>query len=257
MKNSRFFIFIIFIFNLPNSFGNGVTLSQSYSPRGWSWEDFRFGGGVGYAFYLTNQMDYQITTNYGEFNELIPSYFGSINKALNSRWEMGLEYRNGHLLTLKSQNTQGSTCDFEDIQFNIDYSLNDNAGLTNGRFTVNGQIGLGAISFRSKYFTVNSKTESIDRIFSSVGYSGEIKTSKDQADKQIAVIGNFGLVLGMRLTKNISLYWQNTVNISTSNKMSGNLHKRSWIPPDGYYYSGIGLYINITQQKGRIGCPKF
>ena len=68
-------------------------------------EDFRFGGGVGYGFYVTNQMDYVITTNFGEFKELIPSYFGSIYKSLNRNFEVGLQFRNGHLLTLKSENT--------------------------------------------------------------------------------------------------------------------------------------------------------
>jgi hypothetical protein len=258
MKNIRIaLLFFLLLAFCPFGYAFSPKKELAFKSKFWDIEDFRFGGGVAYSLYLTNQMDYQITTNYGEFKELIPCYFGSINKVISDRWEMGLEYRNGHLLTLKSQNTQGSTCDYQDLQFNIDYSFNGNAGLTNGRFTVNGQIGLGAINFRSKYFTVNTKTKSIDKIFSSVGYSGEIKTSKDQAEKQNAIIGNFGLVLGMRVTNNINLFWQNTVNISTSNKMSGNLHKRSWIPPDGYFFTGIGLYINITQRKGRLGCPKF
>lgn len=220
-------------------------------------EDFRFGGGVGYGFYVTNQMDYVITTNFGEFKELIPSYFGSIYKSLNRNFEVGLQFRNGHLLTLKSENTQGSSCDFNEAQFMVNYSLNHNVDLEQQPFTYNAHIGLGLTQFRSKYFTVNVAKEEIDEILASVGYNGEIVSSKDQLEKQITVIGNFGLSIGWRLNRTFSLYFENSVNISTSNKMSGNLFKRSWIPPDSYYYTALGLYIKINPNRGQIGCPKF
>jgi hypothetical protein len=220
-------------------------------------EDFRFGGGVGYGFYVTNQMDYVITTNFGEFKELIPSYFGSIYKSLNRNFEVGLQFRNGHLLTLKSENTQGSTCDFNEAQFMVNYSFNHNVNLEQQPFTYNAHIGLGLTQFRSKYFTVNVAKEEIEDVLASVGYNGEIVSSKDQLEKQITVIGNFGLSIGWRLNRTFSLYFENSVNISTSNKMSGNLFKRSWIPPDSYYYTALGLYIKIKPNRGQIGCPKF
>jgi hypothetical protein len=176
---------------------------------------------------------------------------------LNDDFEVGFQFKTGHLLTLKSENTQGSTCDFNEGQFNVNYSFNQNVGLTRDRYTVNAQIGIGATQFRSKYFTVNTAVESIDQVFSTVGYEGTLISSNDQANKQVAIIGNFGLVLGYRLSERLCVYWENSVNISTSNKMSGNLYKRSWIPPDGYFFSGIGIYFKISPQKGRLGCPKF
>ncbi|MDZ4666582.1 MAG: hypothetical protein SGJ00_01745 [bacterium] len=252
-------LLVFFLFELQNAIAIefNKTLPSRRSRKPLLIEDFRFGGGVGYGLYITNQMDYQITTNFGEFKELIPSYFGAVYKAINQDFEMGLHYRNGHLLTLKSENTQGSTCDFDEAQFLVSYSLNHNAGLKKQPFTFNAQLGLGFTQFRSKYFTLDVPTKSIDKIFSSVGYNGEIITSKDQKEKQLAVIGNFGLLIGWRLNRTFSLYFENTINISTSNKMSGNLHKKSWIPPDSYYYTAIGLYITISPKRGQMGCPKF
>ncbi len=234
---------------------NGLAIARYRKPM--QIDDFRFGGGVGYGLYVTNQMDYEITTNFGDFKELIPSYFGSIYKVVNKDFEVGLHYRNGHLLTLKSENTQGSTCDFNEGQVLLSYSLNRNADLQKQALTYNVQIGLGLTQFRSKYFTVNVAQEKIDKIYASVGYNGEIVSSKDQKEKQLAVIGNLGFHIGLRINRTFSLYFENTVNISTSNKMSGNLHKKSWIPPDSYFYSALGLYIRITPKRGQIGCPKF
>ncbi len=244
--------FSVFSNELKYAFGEKLTATKQ-----WYLEDFRFGGGVGYGLYLSNQMDYAITRNYGDFKEIIPSYFGGIYKVVNDDFEIGIQFKSGHLLTLKSENTQGSTCDFNEGQFMVNYSFNHNVGLTREKFTVNAQIGIGATQFRSKYFTVNTVEQNIDDIYSTVGYGGSLTSSKGQANKQVAVIGNFGLVLGCSLSKVVSIYWENTINISTSNKMAGNLYKRSWIPPDGYFFSGIGVYFNISKQKGKLGCPKF
>lgn len=255
----RKFIYITFysIFVAISLDVSAVSLPAARGGKGWYLEDFRFGGGVGNAFYLSNQMDYAITRNYGAFDEIRPTYFGAIYKAINDDFEMGLHYRHGSMQTLKSENTQGSQCDFDEAQFNVAYSFNHNIRLTQSRFTVNGTIGLGGIYFKSMYFTVDQDAKEIDEIIASVGYDGAMLSRKDQAKKQAAVIGNFGISLGFRLLKNVSIYWENNVNISTSNKMSGNLHKKSWIPPDGYFFSGIGLFINITPSRGRLGCPKF
>jgi hypothetical protein len=248
---------VVFIFLIHSLNVVAISLPAARGGKGWYLEDFRFGGGVGNAFYLSNQMDYAITRNYGAFDEVRPTYFGAIYKAINDDFEMGFHYRHGSMQTLKSENTQGSQCDFDEAQFNVAYSFNHNIRLTESRFTVNGTIGLGGTYFKSMYFTVDQDAKEIDEIYASVGYGGSTLSRKDQAKKQAAVIGNFGVSLGFRLFKNMTLYWENNVNISTSNKMSGNLHKRSWIPPDGYFFTGIGLFINITPSRGRLSCPKF
>ncbi len=260
MMNRKLLIVTIILLQTLSVFSielnNTFALKYPSSKKG-ALEDFRFGGGIGTCLYLTNQMDYSLTMNYGDFREIIPAYFGGVYKVLNDDFEVGFQFKTGHLLTLKSENTQGSTCDFNEGQFNVNYSFNQNVGLTRDRYTVNAQIGIGATQFRSKYFSVNTAVESIDQVFSTVGYEGTLISSNDQANKQVAIIGNFGLVLGYRLSERLCVYWENSVNISTSNKMSGNLYKRSWIPPDGYFFSGIGIYFKISPQKGRLGCPKF
>jgi len=241
----------------PNEIGLLKPAELARVKKPWIIEDFRFGGGVGYGLYITNQMDYEITTNYGDFKELIPTYFGAVYKKVNQSIEMGVQARFGSLLTLKSDNSQGTSCDFNEAQFSFIYSFNHNVSMDKKPFTFNGIFSLGAINFRSKYFTVNPRTEREDRIIASVGYEGEIKTGRIQAERQTAMIGNVGVALGYKLTENFSLYWENTVNVSSSNKMTGNLFKRSLIPPDNYFYSSIGLFIRFGSRRGQLGCPKF
>jgi hypothetical protein len=76
-------------------------------------------------------------------------------------------------------------------------------------------------------------------------------------NKKFAAIVNLGLNLGVRVTRNISLYWENSIQVSTSNKLSGNLAKQSLIPPDGYFYTGINLFYKFGMAGGRLTCPKF
>lgn len=221
-------------------------------------ESWKIGGGVGYSFYLSNQMDYAITKKFGEFTELIPCYQAGVAKTLNNTWEVYAVFRNGHMFTLKSENTQGLSCDYNEFQINADYSLNHNALFQKSRYTLNAQMGLGATYFRSQYMKMNAKTQTVSQIFSTVGYNGTIISIKDQPEKQLAIIGNLGIVAGFSLNRYMSIYWENLINISTSNKMTGNLFKRSWIPPDGYYYTGLSLYIQLSGGRSdQLGCPKF
>jgi hypothetical protein len=219
--------------------------------------DLRFGGGVGYGLYVTNQMDYEITRNFGDYKELLPTYFGAVYKKMNSNFELGLQGRFGSLLTLKSENTQGTSCDFNEIQISAVYSFTKDVAMDTKPYTINGIFSLGLTNFRSKYFTVNKFTQKEIRTLASVGYNGGIKSGKDQLERQTAVIGNIGFAAGYRFNKNFSVFWENTFNLSTSNKMTGNLHKKSWIPTDGYFYSSVGLYIRFGAKSGLIGCPKF
>ncbi len=229
-------------------------------------EDWRFGLGYGTSLYFSDQMDYTITRNYGSFKEIRPTYFFGIFKNLNSSFEIGLNGQHGSMLTLKSENTQGSQCDFDEVQFITQYSLNDNIALSESRVTFNAQIGLGAIRFSAMYFTIDPTTQAIDNIVSTVGYGfyenryfpGNTNAQKDLANKKMVVIGNLGLNLGVRVFDGLTVYWENSFNISTSNKLSGNLYKYSWIPPDCYVFSGIGLYINFSgNNQKKLSCPKF
>lgn len=218
-------------------------------------EDFRFGFGVGYGLYVTNQMDYKITTNYGDYKELIPTYFAGVYKQVNNNLEVGLQARFGSLLTLKSENTQGTSCDFNEVQASAVYSFTKDIGMDSKPYTINGIFSLGITNFRSKYFTIDPITER-EVIVSKVGY-GVGSAKINQANRQTAIIGNTGIAIGFRLSRSLSMYWENTFNLSTSNKMTGNLNKKSNIPTDGYLYSSVGLYIRFSDRKGQLSCPKF
>lgn len=241
---------------LNEVFGAGLTI-QNFKPGTNS--NWRFGGGVGFSLYFTNQIDYIITTNYGNFKELIPSYFMGMHKQLNSRFEIGINARQAGMLTLKSENSQGTQCDYYDLQLITQYSFNNNINLNDSRVTWNAQIGLGIVNFRSMYYTVNTDTREILEVVSTLGYGLNRSNRKDISNRKTVIVGNFGLNIGLRVFQNMSIYFENSFNISTSNKMSGNLYKKSWIPPDCYVFSGIGIYFNLGNGGNgkRIDCPKF
>ena len=219
-------------------------------------EDFRFGAGVGFGLYVTNQLDYKITTDYGDFKELIPTYFGAIYKKVGDNLEIGAQARFGSLFTLKSENTQGSRCDFNELQLSAVYSFTGDVSMQQKKVTVNGVLGLGLINFRSKYFTVNTRTQQEAVVYASVGY-GDIGANKAQLERETALIGQTGIAIGYQFSDALSAYWETTYNMSSTNKMSGNLFKRSLIPPDGYLYSSVGIFVRFGSKRGQLSCPKF
>ncbi|MBC7384369.1 MAG: hypothetical protein H7296_15490 [Bacteroidia bacterium] len=263
IRNSFFSSLLIMLFFL-NSLMASPPVLNSKIKLPFAIENWRFGIGYGNAFYITNQMDYIITTNYGSFKEVRPSFFYGVYAAISQRLEIGISGKHGSMLTLKSQNSQGSQCNFDDLQFNVQYSLNRNAGLKKGRTTANVQLGIGAIYFKSMYFTVDPITKGIRDIFSTVGYKNAAVGDRpisfgfiDIPDKKAAIVGNIGINLGFRVTQNVSLYWENSLNVTSSNKLSGNLFKSSFIPPDSYFFSGLGVYVNIGSGSSRpLNCPR-
>jgi hypothetical protein len=226
-------------------------------------DGWRFGVGLGYAFYLGDQMDTKLTLNYGDFDELRTNLTLSAYKQLDQEREWGLVLKVGSFQTLKSNNTQGIQCNYQELQSNWQKTLNDNVDLLGKRATLNVQYGFGVIYYKSQYFAVNPNFQTIDYVISSVGYGFEDYTDKFGKDlvnlpnKKFAAIVNLGLNLGVRVTRNISLYWENSIQVSTSNKLSGNLAKQSLIPPDGYFYTGINLFYKFGMAGGRLTCPKF
>ncbi|MFY8110195.1 MAG: hypothetical protein ACOVO9_14440 [Bacteroidia bacterium] len=218
---------------------------------------YRLGAGIGYSYYLGDQMDYKITSNFGNFNENRSAQSIAFYKAINSNWELGGFARNASIMTLKSENTQGLECFFQDIQFTAQYSFNDNVDLSNSGITFNGTLGLGLINLKSRYFGVNPITETEVTNYATIGYGyadGYLGT-KNAPDKVTAVTGHAGLNIGLRVSENIRIYLENNFNLTTTNKLSGNLYKYSWIPTDGYWYSGVALYIGFGGKTD--ACPRF
>lgn len=225
-------------------------------------DGWRFGFGLGYAIYLGDQMDFVLTRNFGEFKELRTNITLGAYKIKNQENEWGFVFKHGSFQTLKSANTQGIQCDYNELQMMFQYSLNENVGLNAGPFTCNIQLGFGAMSYKSMYFTVNPNFQSIDVIQSSVGYglgSAKDLNGKEMAHipgKKIAFLGNVGVNLGFKVGRSLILYFENSFQASMSNKLSGNLSKISVIPPDCYFYTGFALYYRFGGSISRLGCPK-
>jgi hypothetical protein len=231
-----------------------------------TFDGWRFGIGTGYSLYIGDQMDYQITRNYGDFKELRPHFTLSAFKQKNEEREWGFVYKVGSFQTLKSNNTQGIQCNYNEVQMVFNKSLNENVGLNGGPFTINFQSGLGLTYFKSMYYAVNNNFQTIDYLMSSVGYGNTETTNRVGAslnvyddhipNKKLAIIGNLGFNMGFRITREVRLYWENSLNISLSNKMSGNLVKTSKIPPDMYFYTGLQLSYRFGAGSSRVGCPR-
>lgn len=262
MKNRQVIYLLVFLgFSITLKAGEinnlGTTKLTPHSPLdGW-----RLGVGLGYAFYLGDQMDYTLTRHYGDFHELRPNLTIGGFKQLNQDKEWGLVMKFGSFQTLKSSNTQGIQCNYQELQSIWHRTLNDNIDLNQKRVTVNVQYGIGLTYFKSMYFAVNPNFLTITEKLSTVGYGYEDRSDfkgkkyVDIPNKKLAVIGNLGISLGFKISKTVNLYWENSIQVSSSSKMSGNLVKTAKIPPDGYFYSGISVYMRFGVGGGRLGCP--
>jgi hypothetical protein len=263
LKIAQIFIFIV-VFTSTRSFASITTVfSNNYLPKKVksaatlpAKEDFRFGGGVGFGLFVTNQMDYHVTTNFGDYRELLPTYFAGVYKKVNPNLEIGMQGRFGSLFTLKSDNTQGSRCDFNELQVSAVYSFTKDVSMEWEKFTVNGIVGFGVTNFRAKYFTVNPRTQREELVVASVGY-GNKDAKGFQAERQTAFIGHAGLAIGYQLNNLVSLYGEATYNMCASNKLSGHLLKTNFYPQDGYFYTSVGVFIRFGDRRGQLGCPKF
>lgn len=225
-------------------------------------QEWRIAIGAGYAFYAGNQREYtNIVWGYGQITELQPNFTLEVFKQINDYFEVGGRYTLGHMQGVNLRNNLGYECEFNEVSANLQYSINENIALNNGPFTFNVQAGLGLIHFQSQFFEVSPVTKQITTVYSAVGYGDLYKNSvavtRQEPDRVLAPIGNIGLNIGFRLGSQIHLYWNNNLSVSTTNKMSGNLFKKSKIPPDGYLYTGLALSIRLGAGAARYGCPKF
>jgi hypothetical protein len=228
-------------------------------------EGWRLGVGTGYALYLGDQMDYAITRNYYGFKELRPNITLGAYKQINEDTEWGLVFKRGSFQTLKSSNTQGLQCDYVELQTNWQKSLNDNIEISGKPVSINFQVGFGFMNYKSRYFVINPNFISPDGalIQSSVGYGYKERKDimgnpyEDISNRRFTLVGNIGLNLGIRLNRNLRIYWENSVQVSGTSKLSGNLEKVAKIPPDGYFYSGLTIHMRFGVGGGRLGCPRF
>jgi hypothetical protein len=241
---------------------NSPSKVQKYGTKG----SLRVGVSTGLNLYVGNQMDYQITRNFGEINELKLGYGLGIYRSLQNNWEYGATLKHGGFESLKSNNTQGIMGNFDEFQINFQKSLNDNILLDASSLTVNLQVGFGALYYQSQYFYVDPRKQSITQIASSIGYGqtgeGQFRASKFKniENKQITFSGNTGINIGYRLSGNLIFYWENVFTLTTSSTVSGNLITDTKLPTDGMFYTGISLYANIGKKVGSFGrnsCPRW
>jgi hypothetical protein len=241
----KFFIFYIFF------------ILFSVKTNAQFFDGLRVGIGVGKSIYWGSQMDFAFRTNtYGksEFNN---GYNFQIYKAINNSSELGFRYLTAELWSFKSKNTLALNTHVDEFSFIYQYSLNNNIDLSKSRITFNVSAGLGLINFKSIFYSID-KPNDFSNISSSVGYGNIFTSSKKvEPNKITALSGTIGFNVGVRLATNLSLYFENSFTLSGSNKITGNLMINSSIPNNGYTYHALSIYLNLGNQKGKIGCPKF
>lgn len=222
--------------------------------------NLRLGGGVGLSAYLGTQSDNTISLNIYGKSELNRGFNGQIYYAFNNRHEIGFRALNTELWSFKSENFLALIAKINDVFLVYQFSLNNNVKLNRQfkkNYTINAVAGLGVVYFKSIFYTAKPTTGEL-RNFSSVG-NGLIYVSSGLIipEQQPAVSGMVGLNFGFRLNKFLSIYAENSITLSGSNKITGNLLTKYKIPNNGYYYGSISLFFNIHSKANPLSCPKF
>jgi hypothetical protein len=222
-------------------------------------KDVRIGLGIGETIYVGTQMDLKFSTNtYGK-NEFNLGYNFQIYKAINESSEIGFRYLTTQFWSIFRNNTIGVNSHFKEYSVIYQKSLNQNIKLNSSqtKFTSNFLFGIGVIDFKSRAFVIDQPT-GIFTILSSVGNGVEQTTSGlIRPEKQLAMIGLAGFNIGYRLSNKFSLYFENTLTLSSSNYIHGNLLSKAKFPNSGFTHHALTLYYNFNSTKNEIGCPKF
>lgn len=219
---------------------------------------FRFGGGAGLSMYVGTQMDATISLNTYKRSEINPGYNVQAYYAPNDKREFGYRILNTKLWALRAEKTLALSSTLNEISFIYQKSFNNNINLKKrSKFTYNLVLGLGVLVYRSTFFTINPNN-GILVPFSSVGRGAIPVTSGVQFTKiRPTLCGTWGLNIGTRLSKNFTLYLENTYTLSGSNYLSGNANTDYWQPNNGFLYSALSLYFNFSGKINPLSCPKF
>jgi len=218
------------------------------------WNEYRVAIGTGFTLYAGSQRGGELVFKYGNRSELVSSYTLQVYKLLDEKSEIGGRYMYGNFFTMKSNRTLATYADFHELSFNYQGSTNANIDLMGIPFTFNYLLGLGLINYRSAFVYANELDA--DQFISGVGY-GPTATFKNLPNRQFAGIVNGGVTMGFRISPAIAIYWENIATITTTNKLSGNLFRTAFLPPDAYFYSGLSLSFKLDGGSGRLGCARF
>ncbi len=237
-----------------------VCLLQNFSVLGQFYKDIRLGVGIGGSVYCGNQMDEKISFSTFNKSEVNSGYNFQIYKGIDENNELGFRYLTTSLWSFKSNNELALNAELQEFSFLYQKSLNNNIKMDGSRFTFNLHAGLGLCYFRSAFYDIVNPENAFQVPFTAIGY-GNIQTLNggviSEKLLQPLLIGGFNI--GYRISPIFSIYFENSLSLTNSNKLSGNLLRKSSIPPDGYTYHCITVYINYSKlhSASRIKCPKF
>lgn len=220
----------------------------------------RVGGGLGLSLYTGNQMDDKISLSTRGVSELNQGKTLQVHVAINDRYELSAKYLATSLWSFKSKDMLGLSADVEEVGCMLQRSLNDNIKIDDRPYTINVFAGIGACQFRSAFYDYSIPNNVANVPISSIGYGNAATISgRSLPEKLIQPILICGFSIGFRLTSFMTVYFENSFSTTNSNKISGNLFRKNSIPPDGYTFHAITLYLNPYKfgSSRRLGCPKF
>ena len=222
-------------------------------------DGLRLGVGVGGNIYCGSQVDEKLSFNTYNKSEVSLGINVQLHKVIDSKNEIGVRYLSTELWSFKTSDQQALNAKIKDFAVLYQRSLNRNSDLYSKRFnfTHNLVAGLSLISFKSRTYSIDPKTEEYT-VISSIGNGIEPTTTGFiKPDAQIALGGILGYNIGVRLNNSFSLYLENSFTLSNSNYITGNLFSKSKYLNNGYTYSALTLYITLNPNGSRLGCPKF
>lgn len=216
----------------------------------------RVGGGIGSSYYWGSQSDNIPKLETFGKNEFNSGYNFQVYKAVDYKNEFGFRYLKTTLWSFKSNNAQAINVDLSEFAFIYQRSLNDNISINSKPVTFNLLLGIGMIKYSAFGYSITPKGEFIP--ISSVGNGFQpVPADLNIRDKQNTAAGLIGLNVGFRIARVLSLYVENTFSLSASNNITGVLTYKGKLPINGYTYHALSLFLNLGNQRGKIGCPKF
>jgi hypothetical protein len=221
----------------------------------------KIGIGTGLNFYVGSAGDGKITAKQGNYTELKNATDIFILTKLNATWDIGLRYTESHLWSLFANNEiLAFESHAKDIQVIANKEITPN--FMNGTpFNLEAIFGLGFAKYHAKMYSTD---KNINNFSTSIGY-GRNETNAEgviihEASERNTFLMSSGLKLNYNLFSKFNLFLESRINLTTTSRFSGNMYKKSSIPPDAFWSNLIGIELSLGQRGNsskKIGCPRF
>ncbi len=221
----------------------------------------RIGIGTGINLYTGTAGDAKITFAKGNYSELKNATDFFVLTKLNSKWDVGFRYTQGHLWSFfVNSQILAFEAHTQDIQIIANRDITP-AFFNGYQFSLEALFGAGFANFQSKMYSTDP---SVSAFSTSIGYGRNETNAAGIQLHQASTINTFLISTGLKLNYHIhslvNIFWESRLNLTSTGKLSGNMFRKSNIPPDAFWSNLIGLEFSLGRNKNnskRISCPRF